>query len=158
MAVNTHSLILDTDAVHVRAGVEKPLTKIRQIVFSRRMHLQLLLLFSLGLYSSLNCILSTSGVTWQSFKLSLAGNNQCPSQLSSFQGLTATSRVQCAVECSFSPQCIDFSYYASSGKCYLYSSLPSKVSYNNDCNFMMVSYTYFLHEIAQMRCKKSVKT
>src|SRR6218665_1849727 len=103
------------------------------------MHLVMLSLFSLGLYSSLHCILSTNEVTWKSFELSLAGNNQCPSPVGAFQGLTTKSRTQCALECSFSPQCIDFGYYASSGRCYLYSSLPSKVSYNNDCDFMMVS-------------------
>ena len=127
--------MLNTSSAHTSAAV-KPLT----IVLSRNMHFQLLLLFSLWFYSLLDCILSTNEVRWQSFQLSLAGNNQCPSPEDAFQGLTAKSCTQCALECSFSLQCIDFSYYASNGRCYLYSSLPSKVSYNNDCNFMMVSY------------------
>src|SRR6218665_2197458 len=116
------------------------------------MHFELHLLFSVGLYTSLDCILSTNEVTWQSFQLSLAGNKQCPSPVDAFQGFDSISRTHCAVECKSSPQCIDFSYYASSGRCYLYSSLPLNVSYNSDCNFMMVSYRDFLYEVARIRC------
>jgi len=108
------------------------------------MHFELVMLFSVWFYSLLDCILSTNEVNWQSFQLSLARNNQCPSPVGAFQGLIAKSRAQCAIACSFSPQCIDFSYYTSSGRCYLYSSLPSKVSYNNDCTYMMVSCEYFI--------------
>ena len=59
-------------------------------------------------------------------------------------------------ECRFSPQCIDFSYYASSGRCYLYSSIMSDVFYDNDCNFMMVRFKCFLqaYEVAPMRREK----
>src|SRR6218665_2164668 len=107
------------------------------------MHFQLIFLFSVWLSSLFNRILSINAVTWQNFQLSLAGNNHCPSPEGAFQGLTANSRTQCAVECSFSPQCVDFSYYASSGRCSLYNSLMSDVSYNNDCNFMMVRFQCF---------------
>src|SRR6218665_1864154 len=117
------------------------------------MHFELILLFSVSLYSLLDCILSTNEVTWQNFQLSLAGNDHCPSPEGAFQGLTANSRTRCAVECRFSPQCIDFSYYASSGRCYLYSSLMMDVSYNNDCDFMMVRFKCFLYEVAPMRRK-----
>src|SRR6218665_828923 len=115
------------------------------------MYFEFQLLFSVGLYSLLNCVLSTSNVTSQSFQLSVAGHNQCPSPADAFQCLSVKCLVHCAFECYLSPCGIGFSYYASSGKCYLYSSLPSNVSYNNDCNFMMVSYTYFsikLHKFA----------
>jgi len=122
------------------------------------MHFGLFLLFSVWFYSLLDCILSTNEVTWQSFQLSLAGNNQCPSPVDAFQGLTAKSRIQCAVECNISPQCIDFSYYASSGRCYLYSSLPSKVSYNNDCYFMMVSSNILLYSCTDALCKQILKS
>jgi len=121
------------------------------------MHFELILLYSVWLYSLLDCILSTNEVTWQNFQLSLAGNDHCPSPGGAFQNLTANSRTQCALECSFSPQCFDFSYYASSGRCYLYSSTMSDVSYDNDCNFMMVRFKYFLYEAAPMRRKTIVK-
>jgi len=117
------------------------------------MHFKFLLLFSVWFYNLLHCILSTNEVTWQGFQLSMAGNNHCPSPVDAFQSITVKSRIKCAVACKSSPQCIDISYYASTGRCYLYSSLPSKVSYNKDCNFMMVSCKCFLYEVARMRCQ-----
>src|SRR6218665_711330 len=53
------------------------------------------------LYCLLDFILSTNEVHFQRYQLSVAGNNQCPSPVSSFQSLTAKSRIQCAAECNF---------------------------------------------------------
>ena len=128
-------------------------SRVRQIVLSRKMHYELLSLFSVWFYSFLDCILSSNAVASQSFQLSLAGNNHCPNPVDAFQSLTVQCIFHCAFECKRSPRCIDFSFYASSGRCYLYSSLPSKVSYDNDCNFMMVSFKCFLYEVALMRNK-----
>ena len=145
-AVNTHWLMLDKCMSELRS---KELTKvsrireIREIDLSDKMHSELLLLCSVWFFSVLDCTLSTNKVTWQNFQLSQAGNNQCPGPEGAFQSLIAKSRIQCAVECNISSRCIDFSYYSSSRRCYLYSFLPSKVSYDKDCNFMMVSFKYF---------------
>lgn len=109
------------------------------------MQFELRLTFTVKLFILVSCTPPTQCVASSKvFQVSQAGHRQCPSPDKAFQGLTTKSRIQCAVECKLLPQCIDFSYFAGSGRCYLYSLLPSRLFYHSDCTFMMVSCTLIL--------------
>lgn len=70
--------------------------------------------------------------------------NYCPVPENATGALLVRSLITCGVKCSLSPRCVDFSFYSSSGRCYLYGALPPRVSYDADCKFMMVWSSSFL--------------
>lgn len=82
--------------------------------------------------------------TIQHYAASDVWPNYCPVPANATGALLVRSLISCGVKCSSSPQCVDFSFYSSSGRCYLYGALPPRISYDADCKFMMVWSSNFL--------------
>ena len=107
------------------------------------MHLKFLHAFSFRLFGYLlimqpTVVLCQTQFSENYFMVADTWRDYCPGPEDAIRTLHAVSRMKCASECSFSPQCIDFSYYATSRLCYFYSFVPQKIYYDSDCTFMMV--------------------